>query len=186
MSAQLPLWLQYIQALAVPFLAAVGAWIALQQMQIARVKLRHDLYDRRFAVFQAARKLLAEVLTHARVSDDQFRAYVIGTSDAVFLLDDEISTYLEEIRKVAGRLETINSVINPLPVGEQRSALADEEARITLWLTAQLPDGLVAKFKPFLTLDKQKRTKRRSWFKGRGGFLHLVGRRRVRNRRKVV
>ena len=69
----LPLWIQWLQALAVPVVAAVGAWIALQQMHLARVKLRHDLYDRWFAVYQADRKFSAEVLTHATVEDDQLR-----------------------------------------------------------------------------------------------------------------
>jgi hypothetical protein len=45
-----------------------------------------------------------------------------------------------------------------LPGGEQRAAPADEEAKILIWLTAQLPDVLVGKFRPFLSLEKQKRS----------------------------
>jgi hypothetical protein len=52
-SSSLPLWVQLLQALAVPVIAGVGAWVALQQMYLARVKLQHDLFDRRYAVFQA-------------------------------------------------------------------------------------------------------------------------------------
>ncbi len=56
-AALLPAWVQVLllvlQALAVPVIAAAGVWIARQQMHIARVKLQHDLYDRRYAVFQA-------------------------------------------------------------------------------------------------------------------------------------
>jgi hypothetical protein len=59
-SSSLPLWVQVLQALAVPVIAAVGAWVALQQMHIARTKLQHDLYDRRYAVFQAVRRFLDE------------------------------------------------------------------------------------------------------------------------------
>jgi hypothetical protein len=165
----LPEWVQYAQAFAAPLLAlviaAVGTWIASRQMQIARVKLRHDLYDRRFAVFQAARKLLAEALTtRGNVTDDQVRAYVVGTSDSVFLLDEEISTYLEEIRKAVTRLQTIRYTLEPLPVGEERSALVKQEEQIFSRLMTALPAGLVTKFKPFLTLDTRKRAERRSWF----------------------
>jgi hypothetical protein len=59
----LPPWVQILQALATPVIAIVGAWVALEQMKIARVKLRHDLYDRRYAVFQSARSLLNEVIS---------------------------------------------------------------------------------------------------------------------------
>ncbi len=186
MPSQLPLWLQYTQALAVPLLALViagfGTWIALQQMQIARVKLRHDLYDRRFAVFEATRKLLTEVLVDAAVSYDQVRAYVACTSASVFLLNEEISTYLEEIHKRANRLQNIKHSMNAIPA--QRTALADEEAQILSWLIAQLPE-LATKFKPFLMLDKRKPEKRRSWFTA-GGFLHLVGRARARSLRHAA
>jgi len=109
--SQLPLWVQYAQALGAPLLAVaiagVGAWLAWQQVRIARVRLQHDLYDRRFAVFQAARKFLAEVMTHGYPSDDQIRLYVVGTADAGFLLNADVATYLEEIRKRGSRLGAI-------------------------------------------------------------------------------
>jgi hypothetical protein len=41
-------------------IAAVGARPSAQQMRIARIKLQHDLYDRRYAVFQAVRRFLDE------------------------------------------------------------------------------------------------------------------------------
>src|SRR5216683_2547598 len=125
--SQLPLCVQYAQALGAPLLAVViagvGAWLAWQQVRIARVRLQHDLYDRRFAVFQAARKFLAEVMTQRYASDDQIRSYVVGTADAGFLLNDDIATYLEEIRKRGSRMGAIKETLQPLPVGNERSAL---------------------------------------------------------------
>ena len=47
----LPAWLLWVQALDVPALAGVGAFLAYQQMQIARTKLQHDLYERRIKVY---------------------------------------------------------------------------------------------------------------------------------------
>jgi CHASE3 domain sensor protein len=126
-------------------------------VRIARIKLQHDLYDRRFAVFQAARKLLAEVMTQGFASDDQIRLYVVGTADAGFLLSEEVSKYLEEIRKRASSLEAIQKTLRPLPVGDQRTASVAQEQQIFSWLMEQLPGGLVERFKPFLTLEKHSR-----------------------------
>jgi hypothetical protein len=157
--SQLPLWVQYAQALGAPLLAiviaGVGAWVAWQQVGIARVRLQHDLYDRRFAVFQAARKFLAEVMTHGHPSDDQIRSYVVGTADAGFLLNDDIAMYLEEIRKRGSRLESIKETLKPLPVGNERAALAQQKEELFSWMMEQLPVGLVEKFKPFLTLERK-------------------------------
>ena len=72
----------------------VGAWLAWQQVQIARVKLQHDLFERRYNVFAAARRLLAQIDTHRRPSDEDLRAFMLGTSDAVFLFDDDLAGYL--------------------------------------------------------------------------------------------
>src|SRR6266481_1176476 len=157
--SQLPLWVQYTQALGAPLLAlviaAVGAWVACQQVKIARAKLQHDLYDKRFAVFQAARQLLAEVMTHAGVTDDQIRSYVVGTADAVFLLNDDISKYLRELREQAIVLQTISETLAPLPVGDERTGWANAKARTLTGLMEQL-DVLVEKFKPFLTIERHE------------------------------
>ena len=40
--SQLPPWVFYLQALAVPIFAALGVWIAARQMLIANDKLRLD------------------------------------------------------------------------------------------------------------------------------------------------
>ena len=111
----IPLWLQILQATAVLCISGVGAWLARQQVQIARVKLQHDLYDRRYRVFEAVRTLLVEVATHAEASNEAVFAFVRGTDDAVFLFDDDLVKYLTEIRHHAARLHAINTVLETLP-----------------------------------------------------------------------
>jgi hypothetical protein len=159
--SQLPLWVQYVQALGAPLLAVVvacvGAGLAWQQVRIARIRLQHDLYDRRFAVFQAARSFLAEVMTHGYPSDDQIRVYVVGTADAIFLLNEDIATYLAEIRRKSIYLQEYHETLKSLPVGDERTAIVKQNSVIFAWLMEQLPAGLVKKFKPFLTLETRRK-----------------------------
>jgi hypothetical protein len=68
------------------------------------------------------------------------------------LLNDDIATYLEEIRKRGSRLEAINKTLKPLPVGNERSALVQQEEELFSWMMEQLPVGLVEKFKPCLSV----------------------------------
>ena len=115
----LPLWLQYTQALAqalaVPIIgsliAATGAWIALQQMRIAHTKLRHDLFDRKFTVFEAARKMLYDVIVSNDTSDEAIRIYLLETANAPFLLDRAVVAYLQEIGRRVSTVQVINSTI---------------------------------------------------------------------------
>jgi hypothetical protein len=153
----LPTWLVYIQAFAIPFMAVViaatGAWVALQQMHLAHVKLKHDLYDRRFTVFESAYKMLKEIIVRGDASDEAIREFLLGTANAPFLLNDDIVLYLEEIGRYASTIQIINNTL--------KSSFDDNkiemEARLSesqIWVQEQ-PVVLVKKFIPFLKLERQ-------------------------------
>jgi hypothetical protein len=158
----LPPWVQYVKAFSLLFIAFVGAWIAFRQMQIAAMRLDHDLYDRRYAVFNATRKMLAEFVSHANVTTEDLRAFLLGTGDAVFLFDDRIAEYLQEMRRRASSVASINIALEALPVGEQRSKAVQVSMGHVQWLIEQL-DGLSDKFKPYLRLSRRQRLPGRWW-----------------------
>jgi hypothetical protein len=159
-ASSLPLWVQVLQALAVPVIAGVGAWVALQQMQIARTKLQHDLYDRRYAVFQAVRRFLDEASVRKIVSGETFRAFALGTADAAFLFDDSLAAYLKEMRERAAKAQSIFSVMEDMPAGDEKARASKAAGEQFIWLMQQI-DGLADKFRPFLTLDRRSRSPRR-------------------------
>lgn len=145
-----------IAAIAAVSVTVYFAWhqkkIAKEQADIAREKLRLDLFEKRFRVFDAARKLLCEVAVHRRASDDNLRAFVIGTAEAVFLFDDDLSGYLVEIRNRAQKLQSLSDHLQDqklLPVGDQRSKAVKKSDQHFNWLVEQL-EGLGDKFKPFM------------------------------------
>ena len=151
-ASALPPWLQYTQVIALIVIALVGAWIAYQQFQLAGVKLKHDLYDRRFAVFEAARQFLYMVVQDATASDQTIFAYKAGTRDAVFLFNDDIVAFLEELLKHATHLWVLNTTAAQFPIeSEQKLASNSKATEELMWLAAQL-DILIEKFKPFLGL----------------------------------
>jgi hypothetical protein len=150
------LCVQVLQALAVAVIGAVGVGVAFQQMSIARVKLQHDLYDRRYAVFDAVRALLNEAISSQIVSPETFRMFALKTADAEFLFDDGLAAYLREMREHAFKAQSIYSTIQPMEPGDQKAAAFRAAAEHTTWLNAQI-DGLAARFRPFLMLEKRKR-----------------------------
>lgn len=54
-------WIDLIAACLTPLIAIIATYIAYQQYRANRLKNRHDLYDRRLAVYNA----VAEFLAHA-------------------------------------------------------------------------------------------------------------------------
>lgn len=152
----LPLWVQALQALAVPVIAAVGAWVAVQQMVIARVKLQHDLYDRRYAVFDAVRAFVNEAISNQIVSPETFRIFALKTADAEFLFDNGLAAYLREMREHASKAQVIYITMQQMEHGDQKAAASRAASEHTMWLINQI-DGLAARFRPFLMLQKRKR-----------------------------
>jgi hypothetical protein len=71
------------------------------QVRLAKQKLRHDLYDRRFAIYRAFRELL--IALPDKSSDTikrRFRRAGVARFEARFLLDDpQIEDYLEDLYK---------------------------------------------------------------------------------------
>jgi len=162
-------WLQYLQTFALVTIPPIGAWIAWHQMQIARVKLQHDLFQRRFDVFDAVRRLLANICAKGNASDEEISGFVFARDDAVFLFDDDLAQCLDKMRERALRLQLTNNerLLETIPEAERSNAINARNNHVS-WFGEQLV-GLTGKFKPFLKLEKRQRGMRvrtglfRSW-----------------------
>ncbi|MGB7769822.1 MAG: hypothetical protein WBN22_13340 [Verrucomicrobiia bacterium] len=124
-------------------------FIAWQQWKVSHAKLRLDLFDRRYKVYEATRKLLAGIMSDATFSDSQLFTFYAGTSDVEFLFDKDVVDYLEQIRKRALHMRLLSKTFQPLPVGDERSRLVNEESAEMLWLTHQIMD-MAKVFSPYL------------------------------------
>jgi hypothetical protein len=153
----LPIWIQWLQALAVPVIAAVGVWIALQQMHLARVKLQHDTYDRKYGVFVAVRSVLTVVAGLKRAPHlEDMRDFINEIGAAPFLFDDDkLVRYLEEVERRVYRANGLNDIIimSTLSDGDKVNASKELEEHI-LWLSEQ-SNIITEKFRRSLELRKR-------------------------------
>jgi hypothetical protein len=88
-----------LPSILLALIALIGAWIALQQMLIARAKLNIDLFDRRFAVYIATRKYIVTMLQHTGGTQEDAVACWAVASSAPFLFGGEITAFIEEVSK---------------------------------------------------------------------------------------
>jgi hypothetical protein len=152
-SDDLPTWVHYAQALVVPVVTAAGIGIAWGQLSLARRRMQLDLYDRRYKIFESARRLIAEIMRDGRSEIERIYAYHRETGDAIFLLDRDAVTYINELEQRAFRLRRLG-VITASEKHVNRDAPVDEEAKLIEWFTGQF-DVLVEKFKPSLQLKRR-------------------------------
>src|SRR5437879_8017211 len=135
--------------------ACAVAYVAWQQRQIALHKLRLDLFDRRYKVYEATRKFLSIILREARFEETQLFEFYAGTSDAEFLFDSAVVAYLEQLRKRAVHMRTAQRVYEHMPVGDERSRHVQAEHDDLVWLTDQLT-AMSKVFSPYLAFSHVK------------------------------
>jgi hypothetical protein len=123
--------------------------IAWQQWRVAENKLRLDLFDRRYKVYDATKKFLAVIIREATCTDSQLFEFNVGTSDAEFLFEADLVAYLAQIRKRALHMRTAQQLFEPLPVGDERSRHVQAAHDDLSWLSDQIT-AMTKAFTPYL------------------------------------
>jgi ADP-heptose:LPS heptosyltransferase len=149
-------WSTWISGFLTPIIGVATAIIAYQQWKTNKrnedtnvKRLKHELYDKRFAVYLAARTLLRNIMVQGEVTDAMLIEYWTGVNAARFLLDKNITTYLEEIEHTAVDLQT------KLTEARESGNLATdarERGELKKWFYAQIA-VLNEKFYPYLGLE---------------------------------
>lgn len=136
-------------SIATLFLSIAVVVVAWQQWRVAENKLRLDLFDRRYKVYDATRKFLAVIVRDATFTDSQLFEFYGCTSDAEFLFRSEVVDYLAQIRKRALDMRLHQKEFEPLPVGAERSRHVQAHHDQLSWLSDQLT-VMTSVFTPYL------------------------------------
>jgi phosphate/sulfate permease len=137
----------------VAIVAAIFAWIiAYRQWKTAQNRLKLDLFDRRFAVYDTVKSFLIRITNYEKITGEEFQKFLIGINEAKWLLNDEISNYLrQELLSKYNELRRIEVELESLPVGEEKSNLVENQSELNYWFRQQY-HVLDQKFEPFLKL----------------------------------
>lgn len=146
------------QALLTPLVAIIALGIAFAQWWTARNRLKLDLFDRRWAIYEITRKTLAEIFERQELSSETQRQFRAAIRTANWLLDDELDRYLRESlwphaalystpldsNEVGERhrvaKQTRDWVAAELPVVERHfGRFLKTDERLSDWLRARLP-----------------------------------------------
>jgi hypothetical protein len=125
---------------------AVAAW---QQGEIAKERLRLDLFDRRFKVFEAATDFLGVIHADTAFELSDLFDFDSGVSSAIFLFEPPVVKYLSRIRERALALRAHQQLIKSLPDGSKRSAESNAEKEDISWLVQQIV-AIAGEFSPYM------------------------------------
>jgi len=85
-------------------IALIGAWVAFQQMMIARARLNHDLFERRFAVYITTRNYIKEMLQYNGGTQENAVTWWAVACRAPFLFEKQIVNHIKEVGDRGSRM----------------------------------------------------------------------------------
>jgi len=88
-TAKLPLWVQWIQVGATIFIALAATRIAYGQWQTAHQRVLLDLFERRMAMYEAMRDVVAGVLQTGRADHETYFRFLRATDRPHLVFGDE-------------------------------------------------------------------------------------------------
>ena len=139
------------KALLTPVIAIVAAYVAWQQLNTNRRKLKLDLFDRRYTVFEKIGEFIGSILTSGRVKEGAEIQFLVDTKAVGFLFGDDISQFVSEIYRKAVHLHAVDAELNG-STGEARTANIKAQREIKEWYRQAL-EGLQARFSEYLKLE---------------------------------
>ena len=144
-----------LQWLATPIIAIAGIWIALQQQRLADIKLRNDVFDRRYKIFEATQELIAYGIFGGQPNHNVIRAFERDTAVAPFFFDDKIVSYLVELRLSIEKLDRLFFKLGE--DGAISAELAKQQGDDVRKRLRRESEGLVARFRPSMGLRPSSR-----------------------------
>ena len=102
-SVALGIW--YLQGLLTPILAIVAGYVAWRQWKTAAYRVKLDLFDRRYRIYEEVRKLLKVAYPSGHIELGNIEAFQAQTVEAKFLFGADIQAYLKEVYDHARALE---------------------------------------------------------------------------------
>jgi hypothetical protein len=129
------------------------------------VKLQHDLFDKRYRVFDATQRLV-NFCSAGAVSEENMQAFLLDTGAGSFLFnDDELFRYLNDIEKRARDLQAIcDEIRRPgesfhprfnFKLPEDKTNAMDAINKHQMWFSEQL-GKLESKFERSMKLDRSR------------------------------
>ncbi len=106
-----PIWFELIKGMPAAFvtlgIGLLATYVAWHQYEVAKAKLKLDLFERRLAIYNSTYNFLLKILdTNLSISD--LNTFSMEVDKASFLFGDDVRFYLDRVSKKASQLQAIH------------------------------------------------------------------------------
>ncbi len=128
-------------AIGMLIVAVIVAYIAFMQYKTNRDRLRLELYEKRFSIYEGLKELLDKITIMVDVTDEDLREFIKKTNEVEFLFEEDIVQYLIEVRKKGTKLYSFNCQLKRGETPPPWPKDPDEIIEIKNWLQDQLKES---------------------------------------------
>lgn len=130
-------WIDLLSALLTPTVAAIGIYIAYQQRVLNQNRLKHELFEKRYEVYERIGAFISSILTSGSVKPGSDMEFLRDTKAVTLLFDSNIKSFTSEVYKKAVDLHCFEAELEGL-VGEERKANIKKQRMIKDWYMEKL------------------------------------------------
>jgi hypothetical protein len=149
----LPYYVQYVQAVGPTVVAVIAAlfalYIGLRQWKTAHYRLSFDMYEKRYAMYEATKNFLGTSINLHQTTPENFTAFRNGIRGAEFLFDKETRNHLTKLYHMAWGDQILQAKIIQQPNDPD---LKEHEEILKFF--EQQDKMLEDMFRPYLDLSK--------------------------------
>jgi uncharacterized membrane protein len=140
-------------AVTTALVAVIVAVVTGGQWITNRARLRHELFDRRYAVYEQIASFIAEILISGKVPQGEPEAFSRRTKTAYFVFecDKEVKALITEIYQQAVKLHALDATLEGL-MGDERKKNVESQRVVKDWFQQTL-GSLEARFEKYLKLE---------------------------------
>jgi hypothetical protein len=159
MTSILDVAFRILQGLLTPVIACIAVYIAYRQHITNRDRLRLDLYNKRYKIYDSLKTLLGHIAQQQNVTHEQVRVFLVETKEAVFLFGDDIETYLDAVRGKALNLWAADTKSKSLSIKADDRIAEIEKAREIYNCLLKESNAAVEKFSKYLKFEQSLKAK---------------------------
>lgn len=139
-------------AVTTALVAVIVAVITGGQWLTNRAWLRHELFDRRYAVYEQIASFIAEILIYGKVPQGESEAFSRRTKTAYFVFecDKEVKALITDIYRQAVNLHALDATLESL-TGDERKKNIESQRVVEDWFQQTL-GSLEGRFEKYLKL----------------------------------
>lgn len=147
---------QNISSMVIPLIAIITAIIAYQQFYINKIKLRHDLYERRTNIYREILRFIRLIVQKTKISYPDLAEFWSKVGESEFIFSKNILDFIDQLYKKGVDLVDINEHLwGDLKVQdpEERKSYARNKSESVKWFFNQLEKTNIL-FKDYLILNE--------------------------------